>query len=171
MFPPGRTHRRRREVRRLRAAPAPGVVSQRCPPRPSVPAVDAGGGGGGGDRERRAPPTCRVDARPRSPPHHAFDGSSSSCRAAGRSPSGRRRRRAAPKSNRAVWRSHRRGAPGNGRAETSCAATATAEPGCQGPPWWLGRCRDPVPLPGRSTAAHRYCSGSRSKVRNANNGR
>ena len=25
--------------------------------------------------------------------------------------------------------------------------------------------------PGRSTAAHRYCSGSRSKVRNANNGR
>ena len=30
------------------------------------------------------------------PPHHAFDGSSSSCRAAGKSPLGRRRRRAAP---------------------------------------------------------------------------
>ena len=28
-----------------------------------------------------------------------------------------------------------------------------------------------VALPGRSTAAHRYCSASRSKVRNASNGR
>ena len=27
-----------------------------------------------------------------------------------------------------------------------------------------------VALPGRSTAAHRYCSASRSKVRNASNG-
>lgn len=36
-------------------------------------------------------------SRPRRPPHHTFDGSSSSCRAARRSPLGRRRRRAAPK--------------------------------------------------------------------------
>ena len=105
---------------------------------------------------------------PHRPPHHAFNGSSSSCRAAGRSPLDRRRRRAAPVSG--LCRANRKDSPSVSSRSCTSLGWPSVDGGAgvrsaghdrpRGPPLNAKRRIRPPRCTGSSTRGHGATSGS-----------